>query len=211
MIGDCEMILKADEQNFLALYYKASAYKIARDYRAYELTLKECLKLQPNNQIVLAEYHTNRHEQIPRKKRRIRTKSIDENNLTYEELEQIRLDEINPNSSLDSKDIKEQCSFILHLQSLDLITTTLIETIVNTSRIMIQTEENYQQEHQSSVLSFSYIKYCFDILIQLTTLPQIDSVLSMMEDNYRILLNELILYYSTRFDDAEKLNRLKRL
>jgi hypothetical protein len=77
--------------------------------------------------------------------------------------------------------------------------------------MMIQIEEN----HQSNVSSFSYTKFCFEILIQLTTLPEIDSILSMMEDNYRVLLDELISYYSKKFtdddDDAEKLNRLKRL
>jgi hypothetical protein len=117
---------------------------------------------------------------------------------------------MNPNSSVDSKDIREQCSFILHLQSMDSISTKLIEMIVNTSRVMTQAEEN----HQRSVTPFSYIKYCFDILIQLTTLPQIDSVLFMMDENYRILLNDLISYYLRKYDDnddAEKLNRLKRL
>jgi hypothetical protein len=205
------VILKDDKNNYLALYYKACAYKISRDYRLYELTLKEYIKLQPNNQIVLAEYYTYRHEQIPRKKRRIRTKSIDENILSYEELEQIRLEQINRNSSFDSNDIKDQCSFILHLESFNSITIKLIENIINTSRLMIQAEENYQQEHQSIILPFSYIQFCFNILIQLTTHSQIDTILSMMDENYRILLDELILFYSSKFDDVEKLNRLKKL
>lgn len=205
------MILKDDEHHFLALYYKASALKTSSDYRAYELTLKECMKLQPNNQIILAEYYTYRHEQIPRKKRRIRTRSIDDNQLSYDELEQIRLGTINRNPSVDSSDIREQCSFILHLRSFDILTTKLLEMIVSTSRVMIRTEEIYQEEHPSSELPFSYIKFCADILIQLTAHTQIDSVLSMMEEKYRIVLEELIGYYSTRFDDVEELNRLKRL
>jgi hypothetical protein len=205
------MILKEDKNNLLALYYKASAYKISRDYRSYELILKEYIKLQPNNQIILTEYYTYKHEQIPRKKRRIRTKSIDENNLSYEELEQIRLEKINENFSLDSNDIKDQCSFILHLQSFDSVTTKLIECIINISRLMIQAEENYQEEHKSTILPFSYIEFCFNILVELTTFSQIDLVLSMIDENYRILLDELISYYSSKFNDVEKLNRLKKL
>lgn len=205
------MILNEEKNNLLALYYKACAYKITRDYRLYELTLKEYIKLQPNNQIILAEYYTYRHEQIPRKKRRIRTKSINEYNLSYEELEQIRLEKINENSSIDSSDIKEQCSFLLHLQSFDSITTKFVESIINISRLMMQAEENYQHEHKSMVLPFSYIDFCFNIFIELTKFPQIDLVLTLLEENYRILLDELISYYSSRYDDSEKLNQLKRL
>ncbi|CAF3746768.1 unnamed protein product [Rotaria sordida] len=224
-IDDCDIVLKEDKNNFRALYRKASAYRMSRDYRLHELTLKECIKLQPHNQIVLAEYYTCRHQQIPREKRRIRTnpitsKLINENNLSYDELEQIRLDKIYSNSSLNSNNINDQCSFILHLpeknslQSFDYATTKLIETIINISRIMIQAEQYYQQEHKSIILSFSYIKFCFHILVELTKLPQIDIALSMIDENYRTLLDDLLSYYSSissMFNDIEQLNRLKKL
>ncbi|CAF3784793.1 unnamed protein product [Rotaria sordida] len=224
-IDDCDIVLKEDKNNFRALYRKASAYRMSRDYRLHELTLKECIKLQPHNQIVLAEYYTCRHQQIPREKRRIRTnpitsKLINENNLSYDELEQIRLDKIYSNSSLNSNNINDQCSFILHLpeknslQSFDYATTKLIETIINISRIMIQAEQYYQQEHKSIILSFSYIKFCFHILVELTKLPQIDIALSMIDENYRTLLDDLLSYYSSissMFNDIEQLSRLKKL
>jgi hypothetical protein len=75
---------------------------------------------------------------------------------------------------------------------------------------MIQIEENYQQEHKLIILPFSYIEFCFKILNQLTILPEIDSILSMIDENYRILLDDLISYYSSRFNDGEILNRLKK-
>lgn len=205
------MILKIDQHDFLALYYKASALKIALDNHGYQLILKECVKIQPNNQIVLAEYYASRHEQIPRRKRRIRMKSLDDMQLTYDELEQIRLENLDRNASIDSCDIREQCSLILHTTSFDMLTKKFFELIINITRMMIRSEEIYRQEHPLDILPFSYIKYTWEIFIQLTTLPQIDSILSVIDDKYRILLNELIEYYSTKFDDVDELNRLKRL
>lgn len=205
------MILKEDKNHLLALYYKACAYKISHDYRLYELTLKEYIKLQPNNQIILAEYYAHRNETIPRKKRRLRTKSNNENYLSYEQLEQIRLEKLNDDFSIDSNNIKEQCSFILNLKSFDSITSKFIENLIDISRLMIQAEENYQHEHKSTILPFSYIDFCFNIFIELRKFPQIDLILTLLEENYRILLDELISYYSSKFDDGEKLNQLKRL
>ncbi|CAF3694483.1 unnamed protein product [Rotaria sp. Silwood1] len=224
-IDDCDIVLKEDKNNFYALYHKASAYKMSRDDRLHELILKECIKLQPHNQIILSEYYTCRREQIPREKRRIRTNQIiskvnNDNSLSYNELEQIRLNKIYSNTLLNSNDIKDQCSFILHLpeknslQSFDCATIKLIEIIINISRIMIQAEQHYQQEHKSEILSFSYIKFCFHILVELTKLPQIDIVLSTIDENYRALLDDLLSYYSSIssiFNDIEQLNRLKKL
>ncbi|CAF1504241.1 unnamed protein product, partial [Rotaria magnacalcarata] len=51
-----------NNNNFRVLYRKASAYKMSRYYRLHKLTLKECIKLQPHNQIVLAEYYACRQE-----------------------------------------------------------------------------------------------------------------------------------------------------
>jgi hypothetical protein len=186
-----------------------------RNDRLYESTLKEYIKFQPNNQIILAEYYSSRHEQIPRKKRRIRN---NENILSYEELEQIRLEKIFSNLSLDSNDIKNQCLVILHLTEINIFQLTdstsikkLIEIIINISQLMIQAEEKYQQHNKNINLNFSYIKHCFDTLVQLTKLEQIDVILPMIDDNYRLILNQLIDYYSKIFKDVELLNPLKTL
>ena len=224
-IVDCEMVLKDDKSNFSSWYHKASAYKMLHNHHLYEITLRECIKLQPHNQIILSEYYSCRHENVPRKKRRIRmnlisSKSIKETSLSYEELEYIRLNNIYLNSSINSDNIKEQCSFILHLpeknllQSLNCTTMHLVEVIIQISRIMIHAEQQYQQEHKSSVLPFSYIRFCFDILIELTKVPQLDHALSMIDENYRYLLDELLSYYwsmSSIFKDVEQLNCLKNL
>ncbi|UJR21886.1 hypothetical protein I4U23_024958 [Adineta vaga] len=217
-INDCDKVLKEDQNNYLALYHKALAYKISRENYLYESTLKEYLKLQPNNQIVLSEYYTCRHEKIPRKKRRIRinsssSKSDMETCLSYEELERIRSEEICFNSSIsfeNTNDLKEQCSIILHsFDSINLTIKKSIEIIINIIQIMIQAEQTYTQEHQINDVTFSYIKYAYDILLQLTILPQIDVLLSMIDGNSRRLLDEELEYYSSMFDDSETLNRLK--
>jgi hypothetical protein len=76
---------------------------------------------------------------------------------------------------------------------------------------MIQAEEKYQQDNKNINLNFSYIKHCFDTLVQLTKLEQIDVILPMIDDNYRLILNQLIDYYSKIFKDVELLNPLKTL
>ena len=210
-IRDCNVILKDDEEDFLALYYNASACKMSLDSDGYELIMEECVRLQPNNQIILAEYYSYKRKQIPRKNRRIRRKSIDEILLSYDELEQIRLESIYQNASIDSDDIREQCSLILHSTSFDILTRKLLQTIINVNRMIIRSEEKYQQEHPSEILPFSYIKYMLDIWIELIAVPDIDSVLSMLDEQNRMSLDELIDYYSKKFDDMEELNRLKRL
>jgi len=221
----------------------------------YELTLKDLIKLQPNNQTVLTEYYTSRHEQIPREMRRLRTNlinpnntstsissssdmkhsnppiNIDENNLSYEELEQIRAQKILPLSTntpyqftqqldrIKSNDIKGQCSLILRLPTKGLykITSTatpkLVETIVNACQIMVTAEKRYQQEHKSSILSFSYITFSFNILSELTTLPRIESALAMINGNCRASLDDLLIYYSSLpsiLNDVNKLDRLRK-
>ncbi|CAF4644236.1 unnamed protein product, partial [Rotaria sp. Silwood2] len=256
-IDDCDKALAIDPTNARALYRKACAYKMSRNNQSYELTLQNLIKLQPNNQTVLAEYYTSRHEQIPRKMRRLRTNPIntttskpssssssssdmgnskstivmEENNLSYEELEQIRTQKLNSLStnapylfeqqlnSLKSNDIKGQCSLILRLPTKGLFKVTstatpkLVETIINACRIMVDAEKRYQQQHKSTILQFSYIKYCFNILVELTTLPRIDSALSMTSQHYQASLNDLLSYYSSIssiLNDVNKLDRLRK-
>jgi hypothetical protein len=230
----------------------------------YRTTLKSLLKIQPNNQTILSEYYTSRHEQIPRKMRRLRTNPtdtttttnnnnnnttsvssssssdiktskssmiIEENNLSYEELEKIRLKKVLPFSVntryqftqqlniLKSHDIKGACLLILRLPSKGLLKITsgatpkLIETIVNACRTMVYAEKRYQQDHKSSILPFSYITFSFNILIELTTLPRLDSTILMINENCRASLDDLLSYYSSIssiFNDVSKLERLRK-
>ncbi|CAF0950852.1 unnamed protein product [Rotaria sordida] len=254
-IDDCNKALEIDPNNVRALYRKACAYKMSRNNQLYETTLKNLIKLQPNNQTVLAEYYTSRHEQIPRKMRRLRANLIntttskpssslsmsdmenskstiiieENNNLSYEELEQIRIQKLplfsantlyefgQKLNSLKSNDIKGQCSFILRLPTKGLCkitssaTSKLVQTIINACRIMVNAEKRYQQEHTSIILQFSYIKFCFDILLELTTLSRIDLELSMIDQHYRTSLNDLLSYYSSISSILHDVNKLDRL
>lgn len=205
------MILKDDGEDFLALYYKACGLKMSLDSDEYELTMKECVRLQPNNQTILAEYYSYKRRQIPRKNRRIRKGSIDEILLSYDELEQIRSENMDQNASINSDDIREQCSFILHSKPLDMLTRKLLETLITVNRMFIRSEEKYQREHPSEILSFSYIKYMLNIWIELIAVDDVDSTVSMLDEQYRIGLDQLIDYYSKKNGDVEELNRLKRL
>ncbi|CAF3435057.1 unnamed protein product [Rotaria sp. Silwood1] len=254
-IDDCDKALEIDPDNARALYRKACAYKMSRNNQLYEITLKNLIKLQPNNQTVLAEYYTSRHEQIPRKMRRLRTNPIntttsksvpsvssssdmgnskspiiiEENNLSYEELEQIRTQKITSSSintsylfgqqlnSLKLNDIKSQCSLVLRLPTKGLFkiansaSSKLVEVIINACRIMVDAEKRYQQVHKSSILQFSYIKFCFNILIELTTLPRIESALLMIGQDYRASLDDLLSYFSSISSILHDVNKLDRL
>jgi hypothetical protein len=255
-MDDCDKALKIDPNNVRALYRKACAYKMLSNDSLYKLTLQNLIKIQPNNQTILSEYYASQHEQIPRKKRRLRTNPIDtinnnnptsipsadtknskstiiieENNLSYEELEEIRNKKILPFSestryqftqqltTLKSHDIKTACSLILRLPAKSLFkiasgaSVKLVETIVNVCRTMVYAEKRYQQEHKSSILSFSYIKFSFNILIELTTLPRIDSTLLMIDQNCRASLDDLLSYYSSIssiLNEVDKLDRLRK-
>ena len=235
-----------DPENERALYRKACAYKMSDNKRLYELTLKNFIQLKPNNQTILAEYYSIRHEQIPRRLRRLRMNPINEdssmsnqtstnineqNHLSYEELEQMRQQIKFPFSKnmphqfiqqldiLKSNDTKNQCSLILRLPTKGLYeivrsaTPKLVETIVDACQIMVNAEKCYQQKHKSSILSFSYITFCFKILIELTTIPRLDSALSMINPNSRYSLDSLLSYYSSIpsvFNDVKKLERLRK-
>lgn len=225
---------------------------------SYRITLKNLLKIQPNNQTLLSEYYTSRHEQIPRKMRRIRTNQIDSTtktptsnpspssssdsktttttiaeklNLSYEELEEIREKKLQrfvestryqftqQINNLKSHDIKGACSLILRLPEKSLlkiisgVTPKIIETIVLACHTMIYAEKRYQQEHKSSIVQFSYIKFSFNILTELTTIPRLDSTLAMIDENCRAMLDDLLTYYSSIssiLNGVEKLDRLRK-
>lgn len=228
---------------------------------SYRLTLKSLLKIQPNNQTILSEYYTSRHEQIPRKMRRLRSNPNDktitttnnnnnttsipsselkastspmiteENNLSYEDLEGIRTKKHLPFSEntryqftqqlniLKSNDIKGACSLILRLPDKNLlkiisgVTPKLIEIMVSACQTMVYAEKRHQQEHKSSILPFSYIRFSFNILSELTTLPRLDSTLAMIDQYSRASLDDLLAYYSSIssiLNGVEKLDRLRK-
>jgi hypothetical protein len=237
-----------------ALHRKASAYKMTRNDHLYKSTLKDLIKIQPTNQTILAEYYTTRHEQIPRKKRRLRTNPtsttstvipsssseiknspptilIEEDNLSFEDLEQIRTQKKSPLSTntpyqftqqlnaLKSNDIKGQCSLILRIPAKGLFKLSstaspkLIETLVRVCRTMVYAEKRYQQEHKSLILPFSYITFSFNILVELTILPRIESTLSMIDQTCRASLDDILAYYSSislMLNDVNKLDRLRK-
>jgi tetratricopeptide (TPR) repeat protein len=253
-LNDCDKALKLDPINVRALYRKACAYKMLSNDSLYRLTLKNLLEIQPNNQIILSEYFSSQHEQIPRKMRRLRannstdttsitpssssmeiknSQSIESNNLSYEELEEIRMKKNLPFSFntkfqftqqltlLKSDDIKGACSLILRLPIKGLlkiisgVSPKLIETIVLACRTMIYAEARYKQTHElsASSSSFSYITFSFNILIELTTLPRLDSALSMIDQQCRASLDDLLAYsssVSTIINDLGKLERLRK-
>ncbi len=247
--------MEIDPKNIRALYRKAGAYKMLLNDSLYRTTLKTLIKLQPNNQTILSEYYSSRHEPIPRKMRRLRAYPTDTNqnstsissssemknspttmiiekpHLSYEELEEIRSKKLLPFSpntcyqftqqlnTLKSDDLKTACSLILRLPPKNLFkiantaSVKLIETIVHTCRTMIEAEKRYQQEHKSSILPFSYITFSFNLLIELTTLPRLDSNLLMIDSNSRASLDDLISYsssISTILHDVNKLDRLRK-
>jgi hypothetical protein len=250
-LNDCDKALELDPANVRALYRKACAYKILSNDSLYRLTLKHLLKIQPNNQIILSEYFSSQHEQIPRQMRRLRANNLTdttsitpstsveiknsqsnkENNLSYEELEQIRTKKFLPFSvdtryqfsqqltTLKSDDIKGACSLILRLPAKGLFkivtnaSVKLIETIVNACRTMIYAEARYKQTHDLSTSSFSYITFSFNILIELTTIPRLDSTLLMIDQPCRESLDDLLAYsssVSTIINDVSKLERLRQ-
>ena len=224
-IADCDRILNDTDDRFNVLYCKARALKIARDSYAYESTLQQCLKLQPSNQILLAEYHSERREAIPRKKRRIRlpptspskmikTGSTDIHSktpLTFEELEQLR-EQISEDpvytlqaqlDLLKSDDIEGQCAFVLRLSEKNMdetfaaATEKLVTTIFDASRTMTKLERNYQEEHPSLTLPFSYTEFCFQIFTALQNLPNIEAMSLCIVDKHQTKRNELKEYFSS--------------
>ena len=222
----------------------------------YRSTLEEFLKIQPNNQNVLAEYFASQHEPIPRKMRRLRpapsastpststtrlpsvepsksssTPILDELLLSYEELEEIRAKKVVPLrahnrylftqqlNTLKSQDIKAACSLILRLPDKGLFeiigsaSTKLIETFAKTSRTMIYAEKRYQQEHKSTILPFSYVKFAFNLLCGLTTIPRLDLTISMIDQTSRAALDDVLSYFtsiSSILTGIEKLDRLRK-
>ena len=228
------------------------------DKQLYTLTLKELIKLQPNNQIVLSEFYTARQETVPRQMRRLRTNQtststssplsnsastaigtntaalttvMEQTFLSYEQLEVLRTQKAQPFSSnvsyqftqqldvLKLTDIEGQCLLMLRLPAKGLFkfassaSPKLVEAITRVCRTMVHAEKRYQQEHKSHIAPFSYIQFCFQLLIQLTTLPRIDSALSMIDVDHRTSLDDLLAYYSSissTLTDVDKLNRLRK-
>jgi len=247
-LDDCKKSLNIDSNNVRALYRKACAHKMLADSSAYQMTLEDLIKLQPNNQTILAEYFSHQNEQIPRKMRRLRsnptdnslstnsnsqltTQSTIELPLTYNELEEIRAKKTpqftaatryqftQQLDALKSDDMKNVCSFILRLPTKGLFkvatnaSVKLIEMIVLATRTMINAEKQFQQEHKSTILPFSYLKMSFDLLIELTTLPRLDSNLLMIDQHCRAVLDDLLTYaasISTILNDVSKLERLRK-
>lgn len=219
----------------------------------YALTLKDLIKLQPKNQVVLAEFYASRQEAIPRRMRRLRTNGtatgtsvtvtnpssttapltavIEETLLSYEQLEVLRTQKAHTLSTnvsyqftqqleaLKLTDIEGQCVLMLRVPTKGLFkfasaaSPKLVETIIRVCRTMVHSEKRFQQEHKSRIAPFSYIQFCFQLLVQVTTLPRIESALMMIDVDHRASLDDLLAYYSSissTLTDVEKLNRLRK-
>lgn len=217
---------------------------------SYLSALKELIKLQPNNQIILLEYYNNRRETIPRRMRRLRegktttttttttnqVKKIESSQkkplaLTYKELEEIRSKitiMFSPKlkhqftrqfDTLKTFDIQGQCSTLLRISSNNLsefassATPKLIEMIIRVCRTMVDAERVFQEEEKNSIVPFSYIQYSYKLVVEMTKLSRIESTLSMIDEEHRDSLDQLIDYFrsiSKAFADIEKLDRLKK-
>ena len=159
------------------------------------------------------------------------TIALEDTALSYEELEEIRKKKLSPFTmnnkyqftqqlnALKSEDFKAACSLILRLPEKGLFkvisaaSEKLIKTMVKTARTMIYAERRYQQEHKSAILSFSYVTFAFNLLCELTTLPRLDSTISMIDQTTRAALDEILTYFSSIssiLTGIEKLDRLRK-
>ncbi len=258
---DCDKALEFDPVNVRALYRRACAYKMLSNDILYKLTLKHLIEIQPHNQTILSEYYSSRHEPVPRKMRRLRARPLEtitpplpnnnpaslpassdletssstiimeDNNLSYEELEQIRVKKAPPFTvntryqftqqinTLKPHDMKAACSLILRLPSKGLfsivtgVTARILEAMIHACRVMVYAERHYRQEHKSSILPFSYVTFSYNLLTELTTVPRLDSALAMIDAHCRAALDDLLTYassISTILPDVSKLERLRK-
>ena len=213
----------------------------------YISTLQNLLQLQPNNQTILAEYYTSRHEQIPRTMRRLRatassstpaadtsrppsTSTVEVSSLTFEQLEELRNQKaplLSTNTpyqftqqlnTLKADDTRSHCALMLRIAPKALFklassaSPKLVEIMANACRTMVHAEKRYQHEHKSSILPFSYVRFCCNLLVELTTLPRLDSALLMIDPACRASLDDLIAYFSSissTLNETDKLSRLR--
>lgn len=231
---------------------------MSRKNDMYESTLEDLMKLEPNNQTILAEYYFSRGVSMPRERRRLRVhppKSndppsttalpsapssaasntpkatvVEQTPLSYNDLEEIRgrSSPFSSNvgyqfaiqlSSLKADDIRGQCSLMLRVPTKALYklanaaSSKLVETMARAAQTMVSAEKRHVQGRKDLSLPFNYSLFCFQLLIQLTTLPRIESSVAMIDEPSRAALDDLLVHYASMpsvNEDVQKLDRLRK-
>lgn len=211
------LTIQPNNQTILSEYFASQHEAVPRRMRRLRATPTDGASTAP---APISEAPTSQSITIP-----------EDHNFSYEELEEIRMKKTPPFSvntkyqftqqlnTLKSSDIKAACSLILRLPAKGLFkivsvaSTKLIETLVKANRTMIYAEKRYQQEHTSSILPFSYVTFSFNLLCELTTLPRLESNISMIDQTSRAALDDILSYFSsisTILTGIEKLDRLRK-
>lgn len=212
--------IQPNNQNVLAEYFASHNEPIPRKMRRLRPTSSVSIQSTPIISTSTAEPTTSPSTMV-----------LEDTGLSYEELEEIRTKKLSPFTehnkyqfsqqlnTLKSEDIKAACSLILRLPDKGLFkvmssaSEKLIKAMVKTARTMIYAERRYQQEHKSAILPFSYVKFAFNLLCELTTLPRLDSTISMIDQTTRTALDEILTYFSSIssiLTGIEKLDRLRK-
>ena len=151
--------------------------------------------------------------------------------LTFEQLEELRNKKALPLSTntpyqftqqlntLKADDTQGHCALVLRIPPKGLFklassaSPKLVEILVNACQTMVHAEQRHQQEHKTSIFPFSYVRFCFNLMIELTALPRVESALSMIDPACRASLDDLLAYLSSissTLNDTDKLSRLRK-
>lgn len=158
----------------------------------------------------------------------IEIKPIETINISYEGLETIRKKTrkmssntgyqfTNKLNSMKETDVEGQCQLFLSVPNKMLYSFAhnaspkIVEMILRVCNTMLAAERAFTEGNPSTPLPYSYTDFCFQLLIQLTTLPRLDSALGMIGEDYRATLNEILEFYSSISSLSNDIDKLKRL
>ena len=85
MIEDCNRILFRHPNRIDALYLKARAYQMLGEENLFMEVMKQCLKIQPKNQILLDKYYSFAFRSMPRNKRRMRSSFLEHDQFHFDD------------------------------------------------------------------------------------------------------------------------------
>jgi hypothetical protein len=211
-------ILQPNNQILLSEYYGSRQEQIPRQMRRLRTNINSCVQTMPLTTIETLPSASN-------------STVVEQVLLSFEQLEELRTSNGPPLSvelsyqfttqlqNLKANDIMGQCRLILRVPEKALFklarsaTPKLVETIIRVCQTMIRAEKRYQQEHKLSVSSFSYLQFSFQLLVQLTALPRLDSALLMIDTEHRASLDDSLAYFSSMplvSNNIQKLDRLRK-
>ena len=159
----------------------------------------------------------------------VEIKSIETPFISYDDLEIIRKKTRRMSSNtgyqfskmlneLKETDIGGQCQLMLSVPNKMLYnfahnaSPKIVEMILRVCRTVTEAEKVFTGHNPSTPLPYSYTEFSFQLLVQLTTLPRLDSALGMIGPDYQLTLNEMLEYYSSissLSDEIEKLQKLR--